>query len=109
MSDNKNTGKFLLGVISGAALGSLLALLYAPDTGTNIRDRLSYRLNHYLEELSDLIDRLNQEKLIISDAKKQGNLVVEDAQQKAESLINEAEELLEAINEAKNSSPDSQS
>lgn len=100
MSKGKN---YLLGLISGAALGTVLGLLYAPDKGSNLRDKLSYQLNYYLEELTDLIERLNQEKSIISDAKKQGDLVVEDAREKAESLINEAEDLLEAINRAKES------
>ena len=107
MSDSKKSGKFILGMISGAILGSAFSLLYAPDTGNNLRDKLSYHLSHYLEELTDVIERLNKEKKIISDAKKQGDLVVEDAEKKAQTLIKEAEELLNTINEAKKESNNS--
>lgn len=92
---------YILGLLSGAAIGSVLALLYAPDKGSNLRDRLSYQLNSYLEELTDVIERLNREQATISDAKKKGDLVVEDAKERAEALIHEAEDLLSAINKAK--------
>lgn len=104
MSKSDGSGKFLLGLISGAMAGSLFALFYAPDSGDKLRDKLSYHLNNYLDELGNLIERLNKEKQIISDAKKQGNLVVKDAEEKAESLIKEAEDLLKTINEAKKNS-----
>lgn len=92
-------------MISGAFLGSVVALLYAPDKGSTTRDRLSYRLNRYLEDLSDLIEQLRDERdNIVSDAKLKGTQVVEDAQRKAEDLIAEAETLLNTIKEAKESS-----
>lgn len=93
---------FIIGVISGSVLGSLIALLYAPDKGENTRDRISYQLNNYMDELSRLIERLQHEKGIVSDAKKEGDLVVEEAQKRAEDLISEAEKLLENIGDAKN-------
>src|SRR5699024_5776120 len=98
MSKSKN---FILGLLSGAAVGYVISLLYAPDKGSNTRDILSYRLSFYLYELYLLIDRLSEEKKSISEAKRKGDLVVEDAQKRAENLINEAEDLLGSIEEAK--------
>ncbi|MDZ7716017.1 MAG: YtxH domain-containing protein [Balneolaceae bacterium] len=98
MSKSKD---FTLGLLSGALIGSVVALLYAPDKGSNTRDMLSYRLSNYLDELTHLIDKLSDEKEAISEAKKQGDLVVEDAKQKAEDLIKEAEDLLGSIEETK--------
>lgn len=98
MSKSKD---FTLGLISGALIGSVVALLYAPDKGSNTRDVLSYRLSNYLDELTHLIDKLSDEKEAISDAKKKGDLVVEDARKRAEDLIQEAEELLGSIEETK--------
>lgn len=100
MSKSKD---FTLGLLSGALIGSVVALLYAPDKGSNTRDMLSYRLSNYLDELTHLIDKLSDEKEAISEAKKQGDLVVEDAKQKAEDLIKEAEDLLGSIEETKGS------
>ncbi|HCD52743.1 MAG TPA: gas vesicle protein [Balneolaceae bacterium] len=95
MSKSEN---FLVGFVSGALAGSVLALLYAPDTGKNTRDRLSYQLSNYKEELSDLISELRKEKnKLISEAKEKGDKVVVEAKQKADSLIKEAEDLLHTI------------
>ncbi len=92
---------FILGLLSGSAIGSLIALLYAPDKGANTRDKISYRLNNYIDELSQLIDRLQHENSFVSDAKKEGDLVVEEAQKRAEDLISEAEKLLENIGDTR--------
>lgn len=98
MSKSKD---FTLGLISGALVGSAIALLYAPDKGSNTRDVISYRLSNYLDELTHLIDKLSEEKESISEAKKKGDLVVEDARHRAEDLIREAEDLLNTIEETK--------
>lgn len=98
MSKSKD---FTLGLLSGALVGSVIALLYAPDKGSNTRDVLSYRLSSYMDELTHLIDKLSDEKESISEAKRKGDLVVEDARKRAEDLINEAENLLGSIEKAK--------
>lgn len=100
MSKSKD---FTFGLLSGALVGSVIALLYAPDKGSNTRDILSYRLSSYLDELSHLIDRLSEEKAAISEAKRKGDLVVEDARHRAEDLIREAEDLLHTIDDSKKS------
>lgn len=92
---------FTLGLLSGALVGSAVALLYAPDKGQNTRDILSYRLSNYLDELTHLIEQLSDEKASISEAKRKGDLVVEDARHRAEDLIREAEDLLNSIEETK--------
>ncbi len=46
---------FILGLFSGSVIGSLVAILYAPDKGANTRDKISYRLNNYMDELTQLI------------------------------------------------------
>lgn len=98
MSKSKD---FTLGLISGALVGSAIALLYAPDKGSNTRDVLSYRLSTYLDDLTHLIDELSEEKASISEAKRKGDLVVEDARNRAEDLIREAEDLLDTIEKTK--------
>lgn len=95
------TKDFTLGLLTGAAIGTVTALLYAPEKGSNTRDILSYKLSSYLDELTKLIDKLSKEKEFISDAKRKGDEVVEDARRKAEDLINEAENLLSSIEETK--------
>lgn len=95
---------FTLGLLSGALVGSVIAILYAPDKGSNTRDVISYRLSNYLDELTHLIDKLSEEKEAISDAKRKGDEVVEDARKRAEDLIKEAEDLLDTIEDTKEKS-----
>ncbi len=96
------SGNFIAGILTGALAGTVLALLYAPDTGKNTRDRLSYRLSSYRDELIDLIEQLREEKEhLISEAKDKGDKVVQSAKQKADDLIKEAENLLESIDNVK--------
>ena len=91
------SGNFIAGILTGALAGTVLALLYAPDTGKNTRNRLSYELN-------DLIAQLREEKQqLISEAKDKGDKVVQSAKQKADDLIKEAETLLESIDDVKES------
>lgn len=98
---SKSSSGFLLGLLSGLTAGSFIAILYAPDKGRNTRDKLSYTLNSYMDDLNKLIDKIRQENQIVSDAKKEGDLVVEEAQKRAEDLIAEAEELLKNIGDKK--------
>lgn len=94
-----SSGKdFTLGLLAGAFIGSAVAILYAPDSGSNTRDKISYRLSSYIDELNNLIDQLKNEKeKYTSDAKQKGDDVVSDAKKRADDLIREAEALLENI------------
>ncbi|MDV7398473.1 YtxH domain-containing protein, partial [Arthrospira platensis SPKY1] len=71
-------------------------LLYAPDKGKVTRDKLSYKLSHYLEEINELIDKLNK-KPSISEAKQKGQQVVDDVQQQANDLKRDIEEVLNRV------------
>ncbi|TVQ67172.1 MAG: YtxH domain-containing protein [Balneolaceae bacterium] len=98
----RNGLDFTLGLITGALIGSAVAILYAPESGSNVRGKLSYRLSSYSEEMNRLINKLKEEKeKIASDAKKKGDDVVSDAKKQADDLIREAEMLLQNIEKAK--------
>lgn len=98
-----NPGKsFIVGLLTGAAIGSAISILYAPDAGRNTRDRLSYRVSKYVDDLNELIDELKKErKKMESEAKQKGDKVVKDAKNRADDLIREAESLLENIEKKK--------
>lgn len=90
----KSTNSFLA-FLTGAATGALLGILFAPDTGANTRDKLSYKLDKYKKTLEDLIEDLIQGKEIpVSAAKSEGEKVVSDAKQRAEQLLADVDELI---------------
>lgn len=94
--------EFTFGFITGAIVGSAFALLYAPDSGSTTRGRISYRVSSYGDEINNLIRKLKAEKeKFSSEAKQKGDDVVSDAKKRADDLIKEAESLLENIEKSK--------
>lgn len=95
MSRSSNT---FLAFLAGATTGALLGILYAPDKGSNTRDRLSYTLDKYKERLEDLLDDIiNGRDEAESVAKSKGQRVVSDAKEKAEKLLHDVDELIDQI------------
>ncbi len=91
-----------MGFLTGAVVGSVVALLYAPESGSKLRGQVSYRVSSYKDDVNKLIRQLKAEKeKISSEAKKQGDDVVTDAKKRADDLIKEAEALLSNIEKGK--------
>lgn len=100
MSKNSNAW---LALIAGLGIGSALGILFAPDTGKNTRDKLSYQLSKYRSELEKLIQDLKDGKnMPLNEAKDEGNRVISDAKNKAENLLSDVNKLIEQINREAN-------
>jgi len=88
-----------LAFLVGAATGAIIGILYAPDKGSNTREKLSFQLDKYRKMLQDLINDFvaGKETPLTSEAKSQGQKVVDEAKTKAEKLLEDVDELLEQI------------
>ncbi len=96
---SKKSGNNLMAFVMGAAAGAIIGILYAPDKGSNTREKLSYRLDKYRKLLQELIDDFvsGKETPLTSEAKSQGQRVVDEAKNKAERLLEDVDGLLEQI------------
>lgn len=101
----KKSSNALMAFLAGAAAGTIIGILYAPDKGSNTREKLSFRLDKYKKVLEDFLNDLVQgkESPLASEAKSQGQKVVSEAKDKAERLLEDVDELLEQIRGTKKS------
>jgi gas vesicle protein len=83
----KSDGSFLTGLLAGAAIGGIIALLYAPKSGKETREQLKKKFSELEKDLEDLKDRANQKTGRAKD----------DLAQKLADLEKEIENLSKAV------------
>ncbi|WP_266203713.1 MULTISPECIES: YtxH domain-containing protein [Pontibacter] len=92
----------MLAFVSGAAVGAVAGILFAPEKGRETRYWLSYRLEKYRDTLSDLLEQLIAKgENMPTTAKSEGQRVIQDAKEKAEKLLGDVDSLINEINSRK--------
>lgn len=82
-----NTGKVVIGVLAGVAVGALLGVLFAPDKGSETRKKIMRKGENSVDDLQDKFDELlcnMTEKF--EAAKEEANDLYEKGKHKAEEI-----------------------
>ena len=94
------------GVLLGGVAGFALGMLLAPEKGSRLRRRFSYRLESLGKQVSDLADQmLNPEAE--SEARRTGDELVADARERAQSIRSDIDALLGEVRQHGPSRPSS--
>ena len=54
----KSTSSFLIGLLSGAAIGAALGILYAPDKGEVTRKKIAKKAEDFKDDLYEKMDEM---------------------------------------------------
>lgn len=89
----KGTSKILLGVITAAAAGAVIGMLFAPDKGNEIRSKVKKTANELADELLNAIRRgKSQYQDAKDELRSKAYELKGKAQQKVDELSDEADE-----------------
>lgn len=80
------TNNFIAGFVTGAVVGSVATLLFAPSEGSNLRDKISYQFSRLKETLQSFVQKRED---LVNEAKSQGEANVSKTQLEARKLQDE--------------------
>jgi len=94
MSDNA-TRNLLFGFLSGAVVGGILALLYAPKAGKDLRLDLKRKGGELSEDIEEYLQEAQSKaRSIINEGKEKSSALISEAKVKADTLLKDAENIM---------------
>ena len=104
-NNNDGTTKgFIFGLLAGSAIGAILALLYAPKSGKELRADIRAKTDELMDN-ADVLIQDARKKLpdISSEARKRGEQVISEVKSQANSLLEDADKVLNNVKQRSSS------
>ncbi len=94
----KNEGMLkglVIGLLAGGAVGAIVALLYAPKSGRELRAEIKDRADEFRDDAEEYLSTVRTKAGdLVSEAKKRSDSLITDAKRKADTLLVDAEKVL---------------
>ncbi len=95
-NEDSGVGKgLLIGFLTGAAVGSIIALLFAPKSGKELREDIKNKSQDFIEDADAYLSNAKEKATqLINEGKKKSEKLVADTKEKVDTLLGEAEKIL---------------
>ena len=99
--DNNGSAKsVLVGFLAGTVVGAIIALLYAPKSGKELRSEIKQKANDFKDDAGEYLKAARSKAVeIINDGKRRSEQIVSEAREKADQIREDAEKMLSGIRE----------
>jgi gas vesicle protein len=96
MAENNGMLKGLvIGLLAGGAVGAIVALLYAPKSGRELRADLKEKAGDFVDNAEDALQQAKERAGdIVSEAKRRSDTLLNEAKKKADTLLQDADKVL---------------
>ena len=92
--DNGYVKGLFIGLLTGGAVGAIVALLYAPKSGKELRNDIKIKTDEYYDETEKFIaDAKVRAKDMMNEGKKRSEQLISNAKSKSEELMKNAERI----------------
>lgn len=93
--DNKTAKGLLIGFLAGSVVGAIVALLYAPKPGKELRADIKQKAGDIKHDAEEYLKIAKQKAVeIIHEGKRQSETLIADAKNKAATILADAEKLI---------------
>lgn len=95
MSENKMAKGLITGFVAGGIVGAVIALLYAPKPGKELRGDIKRKTAELVDEAEEYLESAKEKAAqLINEGKTKSAQLISDAKVKAQSLYKDAERIL---------------